>query len=728
MSGILPLQIKPTPNIGTVYDPTVQIGVAAQQLQLKQQQDAADRQNALMGIFRDPKSLDGTGNPTPETMQKIMAVDPQVGMTVRQNMMIGQQRQLQTEALKSGLMEKKMDMIGSSVAPIMETYETEVRSGVPEPQARRNAQAALVQANQRLMDSGIFGEDDKKRFPTEFEPNQIRNVVAGTKQYQDWLKQQRADTEEARKQRHDDEMNANKNTELLQDNQGRPFTWRPNAPEGKKAVYADGSAVPEDRLKDVKKVGAGGTSAAAERQKDDDTIAAFERGGEHTPEQTEAYQAAIARRKAQADRAATVAGASTGARQAITAKPTSVLINGKPGLAVWRNGQWVGTDGQPVQGEVRLAGKPPAQGSPAAEKQARFEEMKQAQQEAGTYKDDTTVYRALDKQMAEDKQTAISDDAATIAAQVALKTGHPPAWMGRSQASLTKFLDKYAEEAKRQKLGADEIAANIAKFSGEMAEARTLGTSSARIDFAAKELDVALPTALEASERVWRPGFKKLAELQQAVKGQTSDPDLLEFAQFNQQVMSAYSAAMQRGGASTVHAMERAEHLLSTATSQAGYMRQLDTLHKEVQTILYGTQAAKLHLRAEITGSPEITEPPQLTGVPRPATPPPVQVPDALKAARDAGHLYSNADGTVIFNKDDGKYYDKAGKEIPAPGAAKPAEAKPAEAPKPAETKPIPLRKEMKESDLENGKTYDTPRGLAVWNSATKQFTPVKGP
>jgi|SRR5579859_231241 len=423
MSGILPLQYRPTPNVGTVYDPTVQINAADQQLQLKQQQDAVERQNALMGIFRDPKSLDGTGNPTPETMQKIMAVDPQVGMTVRQNMLIGQQRQLQTDALKSNLMEKKMDMIGEATAPIMETYETDVKSGVPEPQARRNAQAALVQANQRLMDSGIFGEDDKKRFPTEFDPIQMRNVVAGTKQYQDWVKQQRADAEEARKQRHDDEQNTNKGTELLQDNTGRPFTWRPNAPQGKKAVYADDSPVPEEKLQGVSKVssggGAGGSPAAQDRRDIEFTERnKYERELGH-PVTSADEQAELKNRilKAETDRKAAQAGATTGARlaagggsagtqdraaitnvvrtnyetelgrpvnlddpkekaeldrrvlaaedarttqraadkQAAVAKTAEITVDGKPQQGIWKYGQWFEPDGKtPITSPVRM--------------------------------------------------------------------------------------------------------------------------------------------------------------------------------------------------------------------------------------------------------------------------------------------------------------------------------------------------------------------------------------
>lgn len=232
------------------------------------------------------------------------------------------------------------------------------------------------------------------------------------------------------------------------------------------------------------------------------------------------------------------------------------------------------------------------------------------------------------------KQPIMSDAAAELNARVALKTGHVPTSMGRSQANIAKFQDTFARIANDLGLTADDIAANQVRFAGEMAESRSLGTASSRIELGAQELSVALPQALELSEKVWRPGFKKAAEIEQAVLGQSSDPDLLEFSQQNQAVMNAYALAMQRGGATTVSAMERAEKLLSTATSQTAYIRQLDRLNKEVQTIKYGTKAAKQDLVNEITGKDTELPPPKLSGVPRPGEPAVPVISD--KAAYDA--------------------------------------------------------------------------------------------
>src|SRR5579859_54732 len=764
MSGILPLQFKPTPNVGTVYDPTVQIQAAAQTLQLKQQQDAVQRQNALMGIFQDPKSLDGTGNPTPETMQKIMSVDPQVGMQVRQNMLIGQERQLRTQALSSGLMEKKMDMIGEATAPILETYETEVKNGIPEEQARRNAQAALVQANERLKTSGIFTEDDYKRFPQQFDPTQMRNVVAGTKQYQDWLKQQREDKKQTRLEKHDEDVNYNKGTSLLHDEQGNPVTYRPNAPPGQQFIGADGKPLSPDKVKNLTKIAAGSGSPAAERQRDDDTIAAYERGVEHTPEQTEAYQAAIARRKAQADRAATVAGA----RQQATGKPYDILIDGKPGTGFRHHEKWWDSNGNEITGDVRLAS------GARADRREAFREADHLAIKDDVEREhpDWTPGQVATEAKSREKQAAtlpgsVAADRAAIAADVAAD----PNFQGKPAGIRAAEVEHRFQVARTATMD-PEVARNLAKqyvatgnvnvFSGfrrntqmmnqiekaVIEEQNRLGKTPEEIarssaDFAAYTQGIRAFEAggkLEPVVRSQNVAVQHLSVLQESADALNNGDVRL----FN----SLKNRVAQETGSSAPTDFEGVKRIVGTElvkaiTGSAGALGDREALDADLKTANSPKQLKDLINRykqlmvGQLSGLRQsydrletgksfderflapVTQKEMERFSPGAQS---VQVPDALKAARDAGHLYSNADGTVIFNKDNGKYYDKAGKEIPAPGAAKPAET-----PKPAETKPLPLRQGMKESDLEDGKVYDTARGPATWNSATKRFMPVKG-
>ena len=176
-----------------------------------------------------------------------------------------------------------------------------------------------------------------------------------------------------------------------------------------------------------------------------------------------------------------------------------------------------------------------------------------------------------------------------------------------------------ARQMKEQGLSGADMAAKIVAFNSDMAAARTLGAASARIDLGAQELQVALPQALELSRKVYRPDFKPIGEIQQAIQGKTSDPDLLEFQQQNQAVINAYAATMSRGGASTVSAAERASSILSSATGQEAYERQLDRLNKEVQQMQYGTAAAKQQILDQISGRHTEVPQPTLTGVAKPA-------------------------------------------------------------------------------------------------------------
>ena len=176
-----------------------------------------------------------------------------------------------------------------------------------------------------------------------------------------------------------------------------------------------------------------------------------------------------------------------------------------------------------------------------------------------------------------------------------------------------------ARQMKEQGQSGADMAAKIVAFNSDMTAARTLGAASARIDLGAQELQVALPQALELSRKVYRPDFKPIGEIQQAIQGKTSDPDLLEFQQQNQAVINAYAATMSRGGVSTVAAAERASSILSSATGQEAYERQLDRLNKEVQQMQYGTAAAKQQILDQISGRHTEVPQPTLTGVAKPA-------------------------------------------------------------------------------------------------------------
>ena len=96
VNASIPLQFNPSPigpNIGQ------SIGAANQLLAFQQNQQQVQRQNALRTILGTPGAIDATGQPTPETMTRVMGVDPNVGLQLQQNDLVTQQRKLQMDAL-----------------------------------------------------------------------------------------------------------------------------------------------------------------------------------------------------------------------------------------------------------------------------------------------------------------------------------------------------------------------------------------------------------------------------------------------------------------------------------------------------------------------------------------------------------------------------------------------------------------------------------------------------
>ena len=97
---------QPTQNVGPNLGGMLQD--ANSMLQIGEQKRVLQQQNALRGILGTPDALDAQGNPTDATLKRVSGVDPAMGMQLRQNMLVSQQRQLQTESMQSKAMQDKI--------------------------------------------------------------------------------------------------------------------------------------------------------------------------------------------------------------------------------------------------------------------------------------------------------------------------------------------------------------------------------------------------------------------------------------------------------------------------------------------------------------------------------------------------------------------------------------------------------------------------------------------
>ncbi len=124
-----------------------------------------------------------------------------------------------------------------------------------------------------------------------------------------------------------------------------------------------------------------------------------------------------------------------------------------------------------------------------------------------------------------------------------------------------------------------DMAANKITLRQMNAEAQKLGTQSASVAIANKELQRFIPLAEQAIDAVPRTAWKPVNQLIQAGEN-TWSPEQKRLMIANRSVLNAFAQLIQRG-APTVHSLTEAENLLSTADSPAVYKAAMTQLRQE---------------------------------------------------------------------------------------------------------------------------------------------------
>jgi len=231
---------RPTPNVGPDFGGAIQD--AQQANALIQQRQKMQSQNALRNILGQPGAIDAMGNPTPDAMARVTAVDPIMGVNLRQNMLVQQQNQTRMDMMRTDLFQKKTAMIADALAPILEEYEMQTGENAganaksPE-QAQAQAQEATDAAISRLEQGGGLSESEKRNLPRKFDPVQFRQFFSGYEGYQNWLKNQRADHREQREENYQ-----NRELDIRQQTaDGDKWTWTNGFGPGPDGTQVPGS-------------------------------------------------------------------------------------------------------------------------------------------------------------------------------------------------------------------------------------------------------------------------------------------------------------------------------------------------------------------------------------------------------------------------------------------------------------------------------------------------------
>lgn len=252
MSGVnaqIPLAFNPAP-IGPSFGKAV--GDAQQLMALQQNQQQVQRANQLRSILGTPDALDPTGQPKPDTLSKVMSVDPEAGMKLQQNALATQQRQLQMDQFKTKTFAQQFEMTKDVSDEAYTAYKQAIADGLSEPAARQRGQAIQSEGLERLGKSGMFSDQQQQTWPRQFDPV---HAAAHVQSYDQWQKRRDDEEKIKRGERHDEAMQDRAGAGTLVDSNGRPYIVRPNAPPGKNAFYLDGTSVDDAAIVGSHKMG-----------------------------------------------------------------------------------------------------------------------------------------------------------------------------------------------------------------------------------------------------------------------------------------------------------------------------------------------------------------------------------------------------------------------------------------------------------------------------------------
>ena len=149
------------PNVGQ----TVQTANAL--LALQQQQKQVQTANTLKQILGQPGAIDPTGNPTPEALGRVTALDPALGINLRQNMLKQQEQTLRMDVLKGDAFGKQLDAMHDAYTPILEQY----REDAPNDPigAQKSADAAVAAKTKELSGAGWLPPEVVRGLPQKFD-------------------------------------------------------------------------------------------------------------------------------------------------------------------------------------------------------------------------------------------------------------------------------------------------------------------------------------------------------------------------------------------------------------------------------------------------------------------------------------------------------------------------------------------------------------------------------
>src|SRR5215471_1661947 len=165
------------------------------------------------------------------------------------------------------------------------------------------------------------------------------------------------------------------------------------------------------------------------------------------------------------------------------------------------------------------------------------------------------------------------------------------------------YMEKYLKE--HPSATDEQVRRAMGIYNMTQSRMRALGTRSANIDIAIDEGIGTAKLAIQRSDEVPRGDWVPVNQIAERIRRGTSSVAQQRFDQANAALITAYAQTMSRSGTTTVHAQQRAEAVLLTATGPEAYREGVRQLLQE----MYIVRDAVRDVISDRAGAPEGSTP-----------------------------------------------------------------------------------------------------------------------
>jgi hypothetical protein len=168
--------------------------------------------------------------------------------------------------------------------------------------------------------------------------------------------------------------------------------------------------------------------------------------------------------------------------------------------------------------------------------------------------------------------------------------------------NIEQFWNMTAERLRAQGADGRQIAAAKANFTAESAAAKTAAVREVNVQTAINEARGTFPQLLQRSQELQRTDFVPFNKFLEFGRNLTGNEAQRKYGTAMQAVITAYSQAMSRTGANSVHAQQHAEDLLNRADPHTGIKAVLEQMDQEMAIAKSAPAEARQEILERILG------------------------------------------------------------------------------------------------------------------------------